>query len=303
MMLRGNSRIKSVTLALCILFSSQVFALETITLDQSQTRTHPLNASHQISGAYGMQSYFFVVNDKDPMIYQLSWAEDSVTKQKKTVLNPYRNLEKLYGYYSYASSIKGSKKFDLEGVTSCSSNGLLFYLVNEITGDILKADSKNLSKLDINYEDFPDFRYDVGNDGFMGVTADCANQKLYVAKQKNPNIVFVVDLNAKRVVNSFDLSTGSDAEDDISDLFFKDNKLYVLQKNVTSIAVVNPNKTSNFIEKRYDYSVMSSFAKTGDDGIAEGIVVQNGSAFLFLDQKKSDTAYSKSKDVIIELKI
>ena len=304
MMLRGQSRIGSIVLGLGLLFSSPSFALENVIIPKNQTATHQLDHGHQISGAYGMQNYFFAVNDKDPVIYQLNFVVGQSGK-KVTTLVPYKKLEELYGYYAYAKSIPGNKKFDLEGVTSCSNNGMLFYLVNEKTGDILRVDSKNLTKLNINYDNYPDFNYDLGNDGFMGVTADCANNKLYVAKLKNPNIVFEVDLIQGRVVRQFNMSTGSDSEDDISDLFFKNGQLYVLQKNITSIAVVDPTiKNSNFVTKRLDYSSMSDLTKIDEIGIAEGLVVQNSSVFLFLDQRKVNKANDdRSKDVIVELKI
>ncbi|MEZ4845578.1 MAG: SdiA-regulated domain-containing protein [Bdellovibrionota bacterium] len=234
----------------------------------------------------------------------MSFVADQSGK-KVTTLVPYKKLEELYGYYAYAKSISGNRKFDLEGVTSCSNNGMVFYLVNEKTGDILKADSKNLTKLNINYDSYPDFSYDLRNDGFMGVTADCATNKLYVAKLKNPNIVFEVDLNLGKVVRQFNMSTGSDSEDDISDLFFKNGQLYVLQKNITSIALVDPTvKSNNFVSKRLDYSSMSDLTKIDEIGIAEALVVQNNSIFLFLDQRKSNKANNdQSKDVIVELKI
>lgn len=261
---------------------------------------HQLSESYNISGAYGVQNYFFVVNDKDSIIYQLSWDQN-----KNTKLIPYRDLSKLNGYYSYAKQVKGEDKFDLEGVTSCTdNNGFVFYVVNEKTGDLLKINSQGLLKLDINYENFPDYKYEEGNDGFMGVAADCGAQKLYVAKQKNPNIVYTIDLKQNAVTKAYDLSTGSDSEDDISDLFFTAGKLYVLQKNKTNVLVMNPYTGNTF--NNFGYSSISDRTTTNDKGIAEGLVVQGGSVYLFLDQKKNLSTYKpqdKSKNVIVEFKI
>ena len=275
-------------------------------IDPNQVQYHSLSETYQISGAYGVEKYFFVVNDKDPIIYQLSWFQESATSSPKTKLTPYRNLSELNGYYSYAKNIKGNDKFDLEGVTSCTdANGFVFYVVNEKTGDLLKVNSQGLRKLTINDENYPNYRYEQGNDGFMGVTADCGSQKLYVAKQKNPNIVFVIDLKTNVVSKAYDLSTGSNAEDDISDLFFTGGSLYVLQKNKNSILIMNP--TTGARTGNLDYSSISKRTMSGEHGLAEGLVIQGGSAFLFLDQKRnaesSSTAIDKNKNVIVQFKI
>lgn len=309
-MLRGISRICSIILTLGILFSSETFAFENIPVAKKDSLTHSLDQNYSISGAYGAGTHFFVVNDKDPVIYQLGWSKDT-QGQAHSKLNEFKRLDTMYGYYSYAKTIKGYKKMDLEGVTSCTgNNGFVFYVVNEQNGDLLKIESNSslkqdvLTKLDITYDDFPDFRYDEGNDGFMGVTMDCSKNRMFVAKQKNPNIFFEIDVRAKRVVNAHDLSTGDETQDDISDLFFKDNQLYVLQKNKTSVLVVNPYKPvsdPNFRIKNYDFSAMSQFTKRNEKGIAEGLVVQGNSMFLFMDSQRVTT--QKTKDVIVELKI
>ena len=269
-------------------------------ISPEEVQYHQLSESYNISGAYGVQNYFFVVNDRDSVIYQLSWDQN-----KNTKLVPYRDLSKLNGYYSYAKQVKGEDKFDLEGVTSCAdNNGFVFYVVNEKTGDLLKINSQGLQKLDINYENFPDYKYEEGNDGFMGVTADCGAQKLYVAKQKNPNIVYTIDLNQNAVSKAYDLSTGSDSEDDISDLFFTGGKLYVLQKNKTNVLVMNPYTGQHL--NNFGYSSISERTTTNDKGIAEGLVVQGGAIYLFLDQKRNLSAHKsqdKSKNVIVEFKI
>jgi hypothetical protein len=181
--------------------------------------------------------------------------------------------------------------------------------VNEVNGDILKADQTNLVPLQIGYKGFSDYKYEVGKDGFIGVSADCENQILYIAKQKKPNQVFAVDLKLSKVIKQYDLSTGSDFDDDISDLFFKDQRLFVLQKNINNIAKVNPVLSESYVEQRYDFSSISELTtakneNNDESGIAEALIVRNGSILLFLDQRKTNKANDdKSKDVIVELKI
>lgn len=310
-MLRGTHKIIMVVLGLYTGFSS-AYAFQTIAV--TKTAKLPLSENYRISGANAIGDSFFVVNNTDAEIYQLTRAQN-LTNSPKSSLVPYKNLSTLNGYYSYAKNISGEDKFDLEGVTFCQApknaqnGGLIFYLVNGKTGDILRVQGDNLQKLELNYENFPNFRYEVGNDGFMGVTVDCSDQKLFVAKQKNPNIVFAIDLNQKAVTRSYDLSSGSDLEDDISDLFFNDGQLYVLQKNRASILVINPAKNGQDIFlKNYDYSIVSDLTMSSEDvGIAEGLVVRDTSAgksmYLFLDQKVAPTQADKNKNVIVELKI
>lgn len=309
-MLRGISRIRLISLALGILFSSEIFAFDHIQILKKDSLIHSLDQPYAISGAYGEGNHFFVVNDQDSVIYRLGWSQLSPGRSSSK-LSEFKKLDTMYGYYSYAKKIKGSKKLDLEGVTSCkTSQGFVFYVVNEQNGDLLKIEFNPLlkqdvlTKLNIDYENFPDFRYDEGNDGFMGVTADCNKGRMFVAKQKNPNIFFEIDLRANKVVHAHDLSTGDEVQDDISDLFFKDNQLFILQKNKTSILVVNPYKVvsdPDFKIKNYDYSAISKFTTRDEKGVAEGLVVQGQSIYLFMDSQR--VTHQKTKDVIVELKI
>ncbi len=291
---------------------SSAYAFQTIAV--TNTAQLPLSKNYRISGANAIGNSFFVVNNTDAEIYQLTQAQN-LSNSPKSSLVPYKNLSTLNGYYSYAKNIPGEDKFDLEGVTFCSApkseqnGGLIFYLVNGKTGDILKVQGDNLQKLEVSDENFPNFRYEVGNDGFMGVTVDCLSQKLFVAKQKNPNIVFAIDLTQKAVTRAYDLSSGSDSEDDISDLFFNGGQLYVLQKNRASILVIDPaKKGKDIFLKNYDYSIVSDLTMSSEDvGIAEGLVVRDTTAgksvYLFLDQNATSSKVDPNKNVIVELKI
>lgn len=284
---------------------SAAFASEKITI--TQTKNLPLDQNYNIAGAYGNSKYFFTVNNTDQKIYQLRISDDNPEQSK---LFQYKDLTGLDGKYDVVGSHNVEKNIDgklnLEGIAFCpapknsTQGGLIFYLVNGKTGDILKVQGNTMKKLPINYENFPNFEHNVGNDGFTGVAVDCQNQKLYVSKLKNPNIVFSIDLANNIVIDSDDLSTGSDSEDDISDLFFSNGRLYVLQKNITMIQVIDPAiKEKTLVEKTYDYSIASDTVKIGDRGLAEALVVQDQSIYLFLDRGSDQPQTS----VIVELKM
>lgn len=302
MKMRGT-RFQTIALSLGILFSSAAQAYNTIEISSDNAKSLPINAQG-ISGAQVHNGHFFVTKEGETTIYK---AHIDFSGNTTTTIAPHRDLTTVFGKYAFSKALNG-KKYDPEGLTSCTdANGIVFYVVNEVNGDIIRTDSKELYALPITYADFPKYKYDEGKDGFMGITADCTNKKLYVAKLKNPNVVFAIDLNLNKVVAQYDLSTGSDTEDDISDLFFYSGKLYVLQKNINHVAVVNPATAKT--ETRYDFesiaeTTMAKSAKGDQIGIAEALIVRPGSILLFLDQRKSNKANNDSfKDVIVELKI
>jgi hypothetical protein len=121
MMLQGNGRIKLVTSALCILFSSSVFAYQSIEISPEQTRSLPMSEAYGVSGAQAYNDHYFVIRENDPIIYKMNI---DFTGNKKAKLEIFRDLTTLFGKYEFSKNLK-DKNYDLEGVTSCkNSQGL-----------------------------------------------------------------------------------------------------------------------------------------------------------------------------------
>lgn len=322
----GNKNIIKILIGAGLVFqSSTLFAFDSVTVTPENIRTIALDKTHQISGAHATRTSLgetvFVVKENDPIVYRV--IKDATGK--KAALEAIVDLTKLKGQYRFAQSFIG-KNYDLEGITACKAD---LYTVNESSADIIKSDMQNVTKMQVNSENFPDYQYNPGSaqkDGFIGITADCAKQVLYVAKQNNPNMVFVVSLVKKDnegknlVVGQFNLSGGSNVDDDISDLFFYDSKIYVLQKNMNSIVPVDPTLVCDETVKscmvgKYDFSAISAFTTApnsqGDsEGIAEALTVSTNPTTkkhvftIYQDQRKNNPKNNdKSKDAIFKFEI
>ena len=268
------------------LHSTPVSAIQNIQIQNFRSLPFDKNYNYDITGAFGTGNHFFAVSGSS--IYQLTQG----LKPNTTSLLPFEDLKTFSQFYTVT---KATGRLVLEGVTSCNDT---IYVVNQGTRDLIKVQNQTLQKIPVSYEQFPDYKYEEGSDGFIGISADCDRQVLYVAKQKNPNKIFFIDLKSAKVVNEYDLTTGSDTEDNVSDLYFSNGLLYILQKNINSILVMDPMKSGNEAKvKRYDYSIAETITKDANHerGIAEGLVVvsQQKLIYLFLD----------SKNVIVELKI
>lgn len=288
--MKGNHRIWTLATLGMFILAGTASAFETVRISNFQP--HQLDKTYPITGAYGSKSDFYTVSRNSSLISKITPANS------KSTLVAYTDVSKLSGLYS-AFTKRNGENFDFQAISVCQKEKTLpiFYVVNGFTGEILKIQDKSLERVAVDYEKFPDYKYEDGNDGFRGLTVDCKNDKLFVAKEKNPNIVYTIDLKTKTVEHEHNLSTGEEKAEDISDLFYFNNQLYVLQKNISSVLVMNPNKpgTTSFV-RRYDYSqakTKTPIKNSSGYKNAEGLVVFEKSIYLFLD----------SKDVIVELKI
>jgi len=319
----GTFNITRILLGAAFIFStSPLLAFE---VQPENITTIQLDQVHQFSGAHTVKTNLgettFVVKENDPIVYRV--IQDAASK--KVRLEPFRDLTKLKGQYRFAKSFIG-KNYDLEGVTACKT---VVYTVNESSAEIIRADLEYVSTLEVNSENFPDYQYNPGaqlKDGFIGITADCDRQVLYVAKQNNPNMIFVVSLTKKDtegkylVVGQYNLSSGSDVEDDISDLFYFGELIYVVRKYGPEVAIVDPTKVCDETNKscmiaKYDLSAISRITTAKDAsgetvGIAEALTVSanpvNGKKVItiYQDQRKNNPANNdKSKDVIFKFEI
>lgn len=279
-----------------LLFSRQAHSFDTVVV--KNITAQPLNKSYRISGATQFNYNYYAVTKNDSNIYLLQNDET----QKKSIVSKLGSAIDLktfnhgLGYYS----ITKNHELNLEGISACSN---VFYLVNEnmanlIKVDIADANNKKLTEMKINdggFEDFKDSSQKGFIQGFIGISADCKGNILYVAKRQTPNKIFVVDISNPKnnhVINSFDL--GTELKDNISDLAYVKGLLYVLQKNSNSVFVMQPQSNGKFLEiARYDYSASSNYTRKSDDeGNAEGLIVReksNGAkqVYLFLDSKNA----------------
>ncbi len=253
-----------------------------------------LDKSYEISGATVVKNRFYVVTDNDSeKIYE--WDPKNTEQELTTAID----LTKINGYRNYSAA----NKINFEGISYCKN---AFYIVNEKNNDVLKITNKNFSALPIDKNVF-DFNSD--KKGLEGIAIDCKGNRLFVSNQANPQRVFVFNLLNSTHLTTFDLSEqGVTKENNISDLFFENGYLYVLQKNRTSILMIHIHQDQQRWIKRLDYSAFSglydAFDKEGNKkskDFAEGLTVLNGTEFyLFYDQGEATSVSDRGEQLGLE---
>ena len=255
-----------------------------------------LDRPYEVSGSVFADNRFYLVMDNQPAIYVLRNQTDN------SVPSIHIDLTKLNGYADYAEN----HEINLEGIAHCSG---VFYLANEKSNDVLKVSAGKLEVLPI------DKTYLVSKNpkkGLEGVAVDCKHQMLFVAVQSYPQKVVVYKMRDSRYVTTFNLSGGvEDKNNNISDLSFLNDRLYVLQKNRTSILKISVygNKNEPILE-RLDYSKyayildsnqLDAQGNTINKDFAEGLVVKGNDYFLFYDQGKSGSISKKGQNLGLHL--
>jgi len=218
------------------------------------------------------------------------------------------NLKKLKGASEYKASLSSvtevhatDHRYDLEGMTAC---GTTHYLINERVRHVLAIeDGKSLKKLPIDFIfAYPDLFKGGGNAGFEGIAADCEGKILYIAKERDPRMIFKVDMNTWKVLEVKDVATSDRAGQrvinfktgiglmeigpDISDLFYQNGYLYLLERNTFEIAKVNPKDFSVVARVSY-YRSEKDLYQTGEPfGLSESLAMTASEIWIGIDNNK-----------------
>ncbi|MEM7692268.1 MAG: SdiA-regulated domain-containing protein, partial [Pseudomonadota bacterium] len=129
------------------------------------------------------------------------------------------------------------------------------------------------------------------NAGLEGIAYDARQRILYLAKERDPSVIFVYDLDNKGVGTynrEFSIEPAADAHphQSISDLYFSNGFLYALERRAYSIAKVNPR--TGTVVSRASYAQL----RDGDDalfvndqgyGLAEALLLSEREILLGLD--------------------
>ena len=130
-------------------------------------------------------------------------------------------------------SLEYNEKSDIEAVDYCENNSV--YFTNELSNQAFQYsegrlqvvfDSKQLNTVDWG-----------SNKGLEGIAVDCANQIIYLAKEREPRFILIYDLEKQEIL---DISM-KDSVGDISDLKFEKGFLYILERNENLVAKMDVN--------------------------------------------------------------
>lgn len=131
---------------------------------------------------------------------------------------------------------------DLEAIDYCDSK---FYLANESDGKIytyqLSGQSQELC-IDFGNEQPGEW----GNAGWEGLAIDCPGKVLYLVKERQPRMIFKVNLATNRVEDTFTIPETE--SNDFADAKYENGFLYLLERNGNYVTKVNA-KTHEVIRK------------------------------------------------------
>jgi hypothetical protein len=254
----------------------------------------------EISGLLLQDGQLLFVADKlsNRAIYKIIFENERFYYQNHIDLSKLTNHDSYFAkalLFRHAGRIVKSP-FDLEGISYCDN---YYYLVNEQTRHVLKINQKSLEQLPIDF--FPIFKtfgYDLNaietNAGFEGIAIDCPNKIMYIAQEREPRAIIVVDMQTNTPVDIYQVGkTTIGINPDYADLYFENGFLYILERNAYKILKVDPKLKTVVAE--------ASFAKLGDVipmseiyetekpfGMAEGLAMDKDRIYIAIDNNQSD---------------
>lgn len=194
------------------------------------------------------------------------------------------------------------RRLDLEGLALCGDTA---YLVSERVRQILVADLKTstIVKAPVNFG-YADLFAGEANAGFEGIAADCAKRVLYIAKERDPRRILIVEAASWTMIGEFDVppsgrndlkhKTFTDRDGkthsiaaDFADLAFDGGFLYALERNSFEVAKIDP-KTFAVVGRVSYLKTEEGLYDTGEPfGIAEALVLSSGQITIGLDNNGS----------------
>ena len=251
----------------------------------------------ELSGMALKDGDLFLIGDKlkDHYIYKAEVNKNNL------MLKPYINFKELSGYYPFLLKTIFSRQggrfikypLDLEGITYCDDT---WYLVNEQARQIIKIQNNQIEVLDVNFSKiFEQIGYSLPemktNAGLEGIAIDCNNGIIYLAQEREPRKIIVLNLTSLKLVDFFDIPAIRDDYPDFSDLYFENNHLYILERNHYLITKIDP--TNKKIIQRISFSNLDNFQlkslykTTKKFGMAEGLTMDRKSIYICLDNNKT----------------
>lgn len=266
----------------------------------------------EISGFVEFQEKLFIVSDNkwDTWLYQVSFPNANQAEITKGV-----DLKKLKGYWPYYFSTLLTARgghfvkspWDIEGAASCEND---VYIVNEQARDIIKLTKNTLERIEIDFaKTFKEMGFPLGeispNAGFEGIAIDCENQTIYIAQERSPRRILVVNLESSKVTADYETATEGLKHPDYADLLFKDKHLYILERNNYRILKVSPQ--TNKVVGILSYSQISQTLKTSElydtgepFGLAEALHMDQ--EFIYIGLDNNINPFSKKAEKSLGLK-
>ena len=269
-------------------------------------------SDHELSGLAVQGKHLVLVADdkEDHYLYKATLAG------KRYAITRLLDLNRIEGFRPYLDSLQGEarvpekdRRIDLEGIAIC---GRKTYLINERVRQIVVVeDEKKISRLPLDFEGYKAL-FDGGpNAGFEGIAADCGTDTLYVAKEREPRQIFVVDLKTQQITKTFDFPPSERAGQkvidpftgkglfavgsDISDLAFDGGFLYVLERNTYEVTKLDA-KTFEVLGRVSYFKTEKPLYETGEPfGQAEALRLSPGEIMIGVDNNDTPLTHFATK--------
>ncbi|RLD83425.1 MAG: hypothetical protein DRJ07_06675 [Bacteroidetes bacterium] len=178
-------------------------------------------------------------------------------------------------------------RIDFEGIDVCGDQ---IYLIEEWYDNVYKLnpDSCNLEKLELKWKDYGINRSSWGNRGLEGLAVDCANEILYLAKEREPRRLFKIDLKTGKIVEPFIKTLGPHKEGhDISDMKFENGYLYILERGQGKVTRINT-ETKEKLSYSFQNVVLNNGKRIFDNrnpeyGMAEALLLTKDQIWIGID--------------------
>ena len=292
-----------------ILFSFLAYAQDIKPLNLN--RIYKGSSSLEISGFVKTQGRLFAVSDNS----EDTWLYSVDLKGTYAIYNRSIDIKALDGYWSYylktLLSNNGGRwlkaPWDLEGASVCADK---IYIINEQAREVLVIEGDKLSKLDVDlekaFEEYgAPFHKSPANAGFEGIAIDCENQNLYLAQERSPRAIALVNLRTLKVekISSTEI-LADNINPDYADLFFDKSYLYVLERNTRRVLKLNPQSLELIQSVSYaqlDSQIQTSeLYETGEVyGLGEALFMSDRHIFIGLDNNKN--SFSKKAKVLFSV--
>jgi hypothetical protein len=223
------------------------------------------------------QGKLLTIDDRDGGVYELTLGTNSIAEAKGTDLFARRDLMKV--------APKRSARFDCEGLATDGSGNL--YLSEESQRVIYKRSSDG--KLDAIVIDWSPVQRFFGTDvnaSFEGIAVN--GNRMYVANERSAARVVVIDLNERKVMDSFFVdSTGfAFGGPHYTDLAFAEGRLFILNRNHRCIFEIEPETKRvlaeySFAQMELDKAV--AYFTDYPTGTMEGLAVDREHFWMITD--------------------
>jgi hypothetical protein len=244
-----------------------------------------------LSGIVKHDDTIYVVADKpwNSFLYQIEFDVDKwkILKHRRVT-----NFERL----------------DLEAIDVCNN---IYYLTNEFTGSVYQMRNDTLTTLNIDFESIDQTPANWENAGLEAIAVDCENKRMYLVKERQPRLIFTVDMNSWKVIDQFDIPQTESI--DFSDAKFDNGHLYVLERGGNYVTKINP-ETHEVVDK-YHYKKEASFEQgklygPTKYGMGEALLITNNEIWIgwdnngqtVTDHAKSTYGMKKNMPVIFKFK-